>query len=262
VYGDANPRLAVKYSGAINNWQTLSNRLKGPASSVSKLTPVGVYEISVEGPTNFENHAVSYSKGQFRVTPAPLLITPEAITITNGDPVPHFIFKYSGWVNGEDERVLTQMPQVTNAVPNLPSGGRYQFQACCASCANYNISYGPGWIRVDAAQPSRSDPLQALADWDADLERLLRRFRLWETDFPGFSGETYSLLENKAERVKGPKGPIPRLDKDDYLRKLDVLRKRYRKTDLESPFKQISNKTRDQFINELESAIKGWRTSD
>jgi hypothetical protein len=279
VYGAGNPSLTVTCSVAINDWNALSNSLTVEALMVSNLTPVGVYEITVKGPPRFGNHAVSYLKNTLTITRAPLRIAPRSISITNGEPLPAFSFNYSGWVNNENESVLSQPPQIAKLVAKLPVGSPYPIQACCASSLNYEISYSNAWLLVAAApiiptnQPpvivaktaaSTGDALDSVPKCDQGLEVLLRRFGLWNKVIgKGLKRYNYSLLDTPPPPIKGA---ISQLKKNEALETLSDLEQKLRQfnslDELFKPQLKNANQTRNELIRELKSKIGDWQTSD
>ncbi len=101
----------------------------------------GNYLISMERGT-ITNENLILGTGILTVTRAPLSVTTDTVTIMQGDPMPEFTLRYEGFMNGEDESVLTEKPTVTPTVNSTVQPGTYDLKVRGPwSTTNYNISY-------------------------------------------------------------------------------------------------------------------------
>ena len=82
----------------------------------------GVYPITVSG-GDAANYELEYVDGVLIIDKAPLTVSAESFEITYGEPLPEFMVSYDGFVNGEDETVLSTVRM------------RLCFQACLRQCA-------------------------------------------------------------------------------------------------------------------------------
>ena len=137
-YGENNPTLTYTASAELNGVPSLT-------TSATKTSPVGDYEIvvgrgSIQGDYKSKN-------GKLTVTKAPLTISAENYTIKQGDPLPTFVAKYSGF----KESVLSQKPKFSTLATSNSSPGTYQITVYGASANNYDISYVTGTLTITKA---------------------------------------------------------------------------------------------------------------
>ncbi|MEO1255080.1 MAG: MBG domain-containing protein, partial [Bacteroidota bacterium] len=146
-YGVAPIQLGATSSSGLS---VSYNLLSGPATlSGSQLTVTGVGTIQIEatqaGDVDFEPaDAVSRS---FTVNKASLTTTADSFTITEDDLLPTLTFSYSGFVNGEDESALDEVPTIsTSAVVEQP--GIYPITLTGGSDENYAFTLVNGTITI------------------------------------------------------------------------------------------------------------------
>ena len=142
VYGDDNPTLEFETEGA-----TLIGEPE-IICSADKNSKVGTYEIEINKGT-IKNYLVTFVPGTLTVTKAPLVVTAENYTITQGDKLPEFTANYSGFKNGEDESVLTKQPVFSCDANEASAPGEYPINIYGVEADNYNaISYVAGTLTV------------------------------------------------------------------------------------------------------------------
>ena len=94
---------------------------------------------------------------EYTIKKAPLTITAESCSRNFGEENPEFKFIYDGFVNDEDEKVLTKEPTATTkATVNSPTG-EYDIVVSGAEAKNYNISYVNGKLTIVSAQQTLGD---------------------------------------------------------------------------------------------------------
>ena len=141
-YGDDNPTLEFETEGA-----TLIGEPE-IICSADKNSKVGTYEIEINKGT-IKNYLVTFVPGTLTVTKAPLVVTAENYTITQGDKLPEFTANYSGFKNGEDESVLTKQPVFSCDANEASAPGEYPINVYGVEADNYNaISYVAGTLTV------------------------------------------------------------------------------------------------------------------
>ena len=141
-YGDDNPTLEFETEGA-----TLIGEPE-IICSADKKSKVGTYEIEINKGT-IKNYLVTFVPGTLTVTKAPLVVTAENYTITQGDKLPEFTANYSGFKNGEDESVLTKQPVFSCDANEASAPGEYPINIYGVEADNYNaISYVAGTLTV------------------------------------------------------------------------------------------------------------------
>ena len=141
-YGDDNPTLEFETEGA-----TLIGEPE-IICSVDKNSKVGTYEIEINKGT-IKNYLVTFVPGTLTVTKAPLVVTAENYTITQGDKLPEFTANYSGFKNGEDESVLTKQPVFSCEANEASAPGKYPITVYDVEADNYEVkSYIAGTLTV------------------------------------------------------------------------------------------------------------------
>ena len=141
-YGDDNPTLEFETEGA-----TLIGEPE-IICSADKKSKVGTYEIEINKGT-IKNYLVTFVPGTLTVTKAPLVVTAENYTITQGDKLPEFTASYSGFKNGENVSVLTKQPVFSCDANEASAPGEYPINVYGVEADNYNaISYVAGSLTV------------------------------------------------------------------------------------------------------------------
>jgi hypothetical protein len=142
VYGNAIPELTYTVT-------------EGEADGVPELTceatqtsPVGTYTIHISKGT-LKNDEIKLIDGTLTINKAPLTITANSYTITQGDQLPEFEVTYSGFKNGEDENVLKTKPTITCNATADSEPGSYEIIVDGADAANYDITYASGWLTIE-----------------------------------------------------------------------------------------------------------------
>ena len=141
-YGDDNPTFEIKTEGA-----ALIGEPK-IICSADKKAKAGTYKIELRKGT-VKNYNVTYIPGTLTVTKAPLVVTAENYTITQGDKIPKFTASYSGFKNGEDESVLTKQPVFSCDANEASAPGEYPINVYGAESDNYEVkNYITGTLTV------------------------------------------------------------------------------------------------------------------
>ena len=141
-YGDENPVFEFETEGAalIGEPEIIC--------SADKNSKVGTYEIEINKGT-IKNYYVTFVPGTLTVTKAPLVVTAENYTITQGDKLPEFTANYSGFKNGEDESVLTKQPVFSCEANEASVPGKYPITVYDVEADNYEVkSYIAGTLTV------------------------------------------------------------------------------------------------------------------
>ena len=141
-YGDDNPTFEIDTDGAalIGEPEIIC--------SADKKSEVGTYEIEINKGT-IKNYLVTFVPGTLTVTKAPLVVTADNYTITQGDKLPEFTANYSGFKNGEDESVLTKQPVFSCEANEASAPGKYPITVYDVEADNYEVkSYIAGTLTV------------------------------------------------------------------------------------------------------------------
>ena len=141
-YGDDNPTFEIEVDGAalIGEPEIIC--------SADKNSKVGTYEIEINKGT-IKNYHVTFVPGTLTVTKAPLVVTADNYTITQGDKLPEFTASYSGFKNGEDVSVLTKQPVFSCDANEASAPGEYPITVYGVEADNYEVkSYIAGTLTV------------------------------------------------------------------------------------------------------------------
>ena len=141
-YGDDNPTFEIETEGAalIGEPEIIC--------SADKNSKVGTYEIEINKGT-IKNYYVTFVPGSLTVSKAPLVVTADNYTITQGDKLPEFTASYSGFKNGEDVSVLTKQPVFSCDANEASAPGEYPITVYGVEADNYEVkSYITGTLTV------------------------------------------------------------------------------------------------------------------
>ena len=97
----------------------------------------------------------NYNSGTFYlklyIDPAPLTVTIDSHTVTYGDPLPNFTYTVTGFVNGENENVLTPLiiPSCTYEEGDEITSSTYPITVSGITARNYAITVVEGTLTVN-----------------------------------------------------------------------------------------------------------------
>ncbi len=115
---------------------------------------------------------------RYTIKPAKLTAKVNNASREYGEENPHFSISYSGFVNGEDESVITSAPTVSTSTTKTSNVGEYPITISGGSAANYEFVYESGVLTVTKA------PLSAKVN-DAT--------KVYGSQNPAFTIEYYGL---------------------------------------------------------------------
>ena len=142
VYGDDMPTLTYSSEGG---------ELKGTpklSTTATKNSPVGTYPIKVEKGT-LTNEKVTYVEGTLTITQAPLTVSVQDVTITEGDAIPSFALTYSGFRNDDTEaNAFTTKPTATTTATVSSMPGTYPISVSGGESKNYALNYQSGTLTI------------------------------------------------------------------------------------------------------------------
>ena len=89
----------------------------------------------------------------YTISKAPLnvFVSPSSASITYGEPCPDFKVEYDGFVNGENETVLSSLPVAEYPVDEYPDAGTYPVTVSGGAARNYEMKYVDAELTVDKA---------------------------------------------------------------------------------------------------------------
>ncbi|MEW6305980.1 MAG: tandem-95 repeat protein [Verrucomicrobiota bacterium] len=147
-YGSANPAFVATYTGFVNG--DTEQSLDTPptfGTAATANSPVGLYTITASG-TADANYDISHVNGILQVTPAPLTIRADDKSRAYGAPNPPLTATYTGFVNGENETILTSQVELDTDAMDDPFIRSFPITASGATAANYFITHVDGTLTV------------------------------------------------------------------------------------------------------------------
>ncbi len=150
AYGAPNPALTGSVSG-LQNADNISASFWTLAGAAS---PVGSYSINIglADPDNkLGNYNVTTNRGVLSVTPVQLIGQADNQSRPYGQPNPPFTVTYSGFVNGDDARIITGLLSGSTPAQTNSPVGVYPIQVSGQAAPNYAISYLPGRLTIGPA---------------------------------------------------------------------------------------------------------------
>ncbi|MVN90635.1 T9SS type B sorting domain-containing protein [Mucilaginibacter sp. HME9299] len=151
TYGSQNPELTVAYSGFVLG-ETASVLTSQPivTTTADSASKAGNYPIRVTGAAA-ESYNITYTNAVLTVSKAPLRIVAVAETRAYGSENPPFSVTYTGFVNGENETVLTQLPTIKTTATAKSPVGRYSITPSGATAVNYAITHSSAPLTITKA---------------------------------------------------------------------------------------------------------------
>ena len=150
-YGEENATLPIEYTGFVNNeTEDVLTTKPVATTTVTKTSPVGTYPITVSG-GEATNYAFTYVQGELTVSKASLTAKVKDVTKVYGEENPSFDIEYTGFVNSENEDVLTTKPVATTTVTKTSPVGTYPITVSGGETTNYAFTYERGELTVTKA---------------------------------------------------------------------------------------------------------------
>lgn len=138
--------------------------VEGPAIlDGSTLTITGVGEVTVTASqAGDETFNPATNSQSFTVAPATLTVTAQGEIITYGDDLPEFTYELGGFVNGEEEGVLTSIPTISSNASVESDAGTYEIIASGGEAVNYTFAYVSATLTIEKADQAIA--LEGIAD--------------------------------------------------------------------------------------------------
>jgi hypothetical protein len=115
--------------------------------TASSASNIGDYPIIVSG-GEATNYDFNYVNGTLTVNKAPVTVVAQPATSVYGDTPPNYTCQYSGFVNGETESVLTQLPVLACNATSSSNAGSYTITPSGAEAQNYSFNYESGTLTI------------------------------------------------------------------------------------------------------------------
>ena len=142
-YGEANPELTYTVTPADVD---LTGKVTLTCDADAK-SEVGEYDITATA-AEVEGMVITCVNGKLTVTPALLKVTANDVTRNEGEANPEFKLTYEGFVNGEDESVLTAKPTATTTATAESVAGDYEITVSGGEAKNYTFEYKSGTLTI------------------------------------------------------------------------------------------------------------------
>ena len=185
TYGESCPEFKVAYDGFVNGEgeEVLASL---PVVACEGYPNAGTHPVTVSGGAAL-NYKFNYINGELTVNKAPLTVACGSHTVTYGDDLPKFKLEYDGFVNSEDEGVLSVLPVVKCQDGTCPDVGKHLLTVSGGEARNYDLYYVDGELTVNKAPLTVSCGSYAITYGDE-----LPAFKL---EYSGFvNGEDESVL--------------------------------------------------------------------
>ncbi|MBR4925987.1 MAG: leucine-rich repeat protein [Prevotella sp.] len=134
---------------------TWTNNVEGYVASLTMpalSSEAGDYEMWI--PVTFTKGDVSFTaKVVYRYTIKPVHLTAKVNNVSReyGEENPQFNITYTGFVNGENESMITTQPTVSSTAIKTSKVGEYPITISGGEAANYELEYEPGVLTVTKA---------------------------------------------------------------------------------------------------------------
>jgi len=149
IYGSNNPSFSIGYYG-LKNGETVPAWTTQPTFQTGATIQSGVGQYTVNAingvPKNYDLSTIT--SGTLTVTPAPLTIKANNVTRLYYNDNPTFNFTCNGFVNSENNSVLSPAPTLSTTATQSSNSGTYEIKVEGASSPNYSILYQNGTLTV------------------------------------------------------------------------------------------------------------------
>lgn len=150
-YFEPNPEFECSYSGFVNNddKQVIT---KTPVfnTDATQTSNVGNYEVTPSG-AEAKNYVIAYEPGVLTVNKRSLTATANPLSREYGEENPVLTIFYEGFMNNEDESVLSEQPNITTSATKYSNAGTYDINLTGGVSTNYSLTLNPGVLTVNKA---------------------------------------------------------------------------------------------------------------
>ena len=148
TYGNKQSRLpSTTDQGLTLTWK--SDNSSVAAISGYQLTIKGAGTAKLTASNSGDSDYYPFSRTYtLNVDKAPLTITANDCSKSQGEENPELTVTYNGFVNGDDVSALTTLPTVTTTATTNSPAGTYPITVSGASAANYDITYVNGTLTI------------------------------------------------------------------------------------------------------------------
>lgn len=149
TYGEPNPSFQIEYTG-LKNGETVPVWTAQPTitTNATAQSNVGDYIITAEGGIARDYDLSSIAPGRLTITKAMLQVRAENAQRFYYEENPAFRCIYSGFVNSDNENVLTKQPTTTTLASLTSPAGSYPIKVIGGEAQNYDFTYTDGELTI------------------------------------------------------------------------------------------------------------------
>lgn len=145
--GADNPVLSVTYKGFVNGDDASLISGLSISTTATKSSPPGDYSIILQG-GSAENYNLKLTNGILKILKATLFVVADRQERLCGESNKPFTVSYFGFLNGDDESVLTTQPNIYTSAAESSNAGEYPIIISGTTATNYTISHINGVLYV------------------------------------------------------------------------------------------------------------------
>ena len=144
VYGDADPALDYAVSiGSLVGQDAFTGTLLRDAGENT-----GSYAIKQGSLALNSNYTLTYAGAELKISTRQVIVTADNQSRGYGSANPALTFKYSGFVNGDNESALLTVPVTVTAATAQTGVGNYDITLNGATAKNYSFNYVKGVLSI------------------------------------------------------------------------------------------------------------------
>ena len=149
VYGAQNPAFTIEYYGLKNN-ETTPAWIIQPTfqTDATESSNVGQYTVKAINAVPVNYNMGEIAAGILTITSAPLTIKANDAVRQYYSEEPNFTYTCNGFVNGDNENILSSNPTFSTSATESSNVGTYEIKISGASSENYSISYVNGTLTI------------------------------------------------------------------------------------------------------------------
>jgi len=152
VYGEENPKFTARYIGFRNGEDAKVLTSQGTfATKATAKSEVGEYEVTLSS-AEAKNYTFEYEPGTLTISKAPLTAEVQNVQRAYGADNPQFTAKYTGFVNGDTEAVLTNKGTFATEATKESPAGEYAITLSGVEAKNYEVTTIAGKLTVAIAK--------------------------------------------------------------------------------------------------------------
>ncbi len=149
AYSAANPTLTATYTGLVNGDDASDISGVTLATTATNSSNIGTYPITVSGSLS-SNYTITQVDGTLTINRAMLNITADDKTKVYGAAMPTLTATITGFVNGDNESVVSGLAINTSGTAGS-NVGTYSIDPSGATASNYDITFHSGTLDVTRA---------------------------------------------------------------------------------------------------------------